>query len=130
MQNLPITSSFFLQEFEKSDISILLNGKTQTQLQTKSKSRLSQNTVAWITGGICVGSIALILTLACGFNKIRKKYSGQFLAQKSGKFLHTREALEKINGRVAKEFYLISSRDTSPRIFESPFRRDGHGAVV
>ncbi|XP_066934007.1 neurexin-3-like [Clytia hemisphaerica] len=45
------------------------------------KNRLSQSTVAWITGGICVGSIALILTLACGFYFLRKRYSGQFSAQ-------------------------------------------------
>lgn len=50
--------------------------------QSKSpKKRLSQDTVAWITGGICVGSIALILTLACGFYFLRKRYSGQFSAQ-------------------------------------------------
>jgi len=45
------------------------------------KNRLSESTVAWITGGICVGSIALILTLACGFYFLRKRYSGQFSAK-------------------------------------------------
>ena len=51
------------------------------QESTGPKKRLSQDTVAWITGGICVGSIALILTLACGFYFLRKRYSGQFSAQ-------------------------------------------------
>ena len=51
------------------DPHISTNGGEFTPLEQQSKSpkkRLSQDTVAWITGGICVGSIALILTLACG----------------------------------------------------------------
>ena len=51
------------------------------QESTSPRKKLSQDTVAWITGGICVGSIALILTLACGFYFLRKRYSGQFSAQ-------------------------------------------------
>ncbi|XP_004207272.2 neurexin-1b [Hydra vulgaris] len=126
-----------VKENKNVDNLLAIDGNIKSQLQTMFKSKLSQTTVAWITGGICVGTVALILMLACGFHKIRNKYNGQFLTHKGGNFFHTREALEKINGRVAKEFYLISSRDNSPRIFdgsprifESPFRRDVHGAVV
>ena len=42
--------------------------------------RLSQSTVGWITGGIVIGCIVFILTIALGLHYLRKKYSGKFLA--------------------------------------------------
>lgn len=48
---------------------------------SQQSTKLTQNTVAWITAGICVGAIAIIFTLACGFHFMRKKYSGHFTAK-------------------------------------------------
>lgn len=70
--HLQSTTPFFNTNFKPSP------REEKIQSNPNMKNKLSQTTVAWITGGICVGSVALIFTLACGFYFIRKRHSGHF----------------------------------------------------
>ena len=57
----------------------------KTSKEQKQK-KLSHTAVAWITGGICIGAILIIIALAILFNYVRKRYSGKFLARHKDMF--------------------------------------------
>ena len=59
---------------------ILILQKQKPKLDQRSGAKLKKTSVAWITAGIVVGALVLILAVGLLIHRFRKKYRGSFMA--------------------------------------------------
>eukprot|EP00794_Sanderia_malayensis_P004634 gene4634-5241_t len=72
--------NFVAQPTKRENSNPISSGQQQPNLDKRTSKKLKKSSVAWITAGIVIGAVILILTLGLVIHRFRKKYRGSFMA--------------------------------------------------